>query len=40
MPEEMQFLDNVVRVDQTGFLWAANIEVMSATSMKRGGCGG
>lgn len=36
----MDFFEDVVRVDQTGFLWATNIEVMSATSMKRGGCGG
>ena len=40
IPEGMEFSGNIVRVEQTGFLWAANLEVMSATSMKRGGCGG
>jgi len=38
VPEEMRFDDDLVRVEQTGFLWSANIEVMTVLGIQRGSC--
>jgi hypothetical protein len=38
IPEEMRFADDLVRVEQTGFLWSANIEVMTVLGIQRGAC--
>ncbi|MFA5621112.1 MAG: hypothetical protein WC948_00180 [Thermovirgaceae bacterium] len=38
IPEEMRFADDLVRVEQTGFLWSSNIEVMTALGIQRGAC--
>jgi hypothetical protein len=35
----MEFSDDLVRVEQTGFLWSANVEVMTAQGIRSGGCG-
>jgi len=37
VPEELSFPDDVVRVDQRGFLWSTYLEALT-DELPRGGC--